>query len=245
MSVPHAELVTHVEGLFSEDGYRVVNLEHIIPDLLLVDKGQITAVEICRSRTNEIRKIERFPVYKGAGYDSVRIISTFRRADFDKTYDLSEVNGRSKIDIKLDFNDDETKWGYLAGVLDMGASFRVSLGRTQFMPYIHIYSQDRDRLVALVNLGWPFTKVMPQSKGTFAMQINGYKRLRDLLEPTIPHMYINKEAAEVMLALTNSRLKHPSSKYTIGEHQLMRKLTILTSRPSAVGRRLEILERWK
>lgn len=218
---------------------RVIVLQGVVPDAIMIDFDNrlIAAVELCNDEQNEGNKLYRAEEYKTAGYDMIRVLSTYREDDNDRLYSLNDV---SKIDTF------ETNYAYIAGVLDNSGKFGMRMGQNQIEPCIYIYSNDISSLKSLEEFGWPFKPAVVVGRGKYALYVTGNARLKALLESTLPHIRKQKEIASLMLKFVESRCEHPAEKYTIWELQLVTKMIFLTSRNSNVlARRYDKVSQWR
>jgi len=133
---------------------------------------------------------------------------------------------------------------WLAGVLDFNGTVGIRLGSRQLQPYIAVYNRRSDYLDQLREV-WPdFSVPVFVSRNLYMSQIVSIRGTLRILQSTLPHLNHLHDIAEDVIAFCEARLEHPNEKYTIHELQLAKGIVEVTSRPSAVVRRLEVLKKW-
>ena len=133
---------------------------------------------------------------------------------------------------------------WLAGVLDFNGTVGMRLGSRQLQPYIAVYNRKRDYLDQLREV-WPeFSAPVFVSRNLYMSQIVSIKGTLKILRDTLPHLNHLHDVAKKVIAFCEARLEHPNEKYNIHELQLAGDIVKATSRPSALVRRLEVLEKW-
>ena len=133
----------------------------------------------------------------------------------------------------------------LATIVDFNGSIGVRLGSRQLQPYIIIYSKHRDCLDWLYDMHPEFSHPVQVNRKLHMIQVISLRGVKKILDDTLPYLQRLDETGEIALKFCNSRLDHPTVPYSLGELQMIRNIIIQTSRPSAIKRRLTILEKWK
>ncbi len=133
---------------------------------------------------------------------------------------------------------------WLAGVLDFNGTAGIRLGTRQLQPYIAVYSRRHNYLSQLREV-WPeFSVPVFISRNLYMSQIVSIRGTLKILQSTLPHLNHLHDVAESIITFCEARLEHPNEKYSVYELQLARDIVKITSRPSSLVRRLEVLEKW-
>ena len=133
----------------------------------------------------------------------------------------------------------------LATVLDFNGSVNVRLGSKQLQPYVIVYSRHRECLDWLHNFYPEFSHPVQVNRKLHMIQVVSLRGVKKILDDTLSYLQRLDEIGEITLKFCNSRLEHPTVPYSLGELQMIRDIVVQTSRPSAVKRRLTVLEKWK
>ncbi len=133
----------------------------------------------------------------------------------------------------------------LATILDFNGSVGIRLGSKQLQPYIVIYSKHRGCLDWLYDMYPGFSHPVQVNRKLHMIQVVSLRGVKKILGDTLPYLQRLDEVGEIALKFCSSRLEHPTVPYSLGELQIIRNIIIQTSRPSAMKRRLEVLEKWR
>jgi len=135
----------------------------------------------------------------------------------------------------------EADWGWFAGILD-GEGCITVLSRSHprlgaFLPVIIVANSSLELMekVRAISCRVDLTISKKSSpSGYYSIRFQKLADIKRILEHTLPHLTAKRPAAELMLKLVESRLKHQPSSYTDEEIELVKKIRELGKGPKHI-----------